>query len=84
MDPVANIRLHQLQLQAIADANDGTRASGTPGFDRSADYVANALEDAGYIVPNQFLPAFTTLGDTLREMANFRENQATRLHLPLR
>jgi hypothetical protein len=53
MDPVANIRLHQLQLQEIADVNNGTRASGTPGFDQSADYVANALEDAGYIVTRQ-------------------------------
>jgi hypothetical protein len=56
LDPVANIRLHQLQLQEIADVNNGTRASGTPGFDQSADYVANALEDAGYIVPNQPYP----------------------------
>src|SRR5262245_54434548 len=53
LDPVADIRFHQQQLQAIADANGGTRASGTPGFDRSADYVANALEEAGYKVTRQ-------------------------------
>ena len=29
-------------LQAIADANDGTRASGTPGYDASAAYVRSA------------------------------------------
>jgi Zn-dependent M28 family amino/carboxypeptidase len=65
MDPVANIRLHQLRLQEIADANNGTRASGTPGFDQSADYVANALEDAGYIVTRQQFefPFFEELAD---------------------
>jgi hypothetical protein len=30
---VEAVRAHQAALQAIADANDGTRASGTPGFD---------------------------------------------------
>ncbi|MGH8826099.1 MAG: M28 family peptidase, partial [Jiangellaceae bacterium] len=44
---------HADALQAIADANGGTRASGTPGFDASADYVAGLLEDAGYDVTRQ-------------------------------
>ena len=44
---------HLEALQAIADANGGTRASGTPGYDASADYVAGLLEDAGYIVERQ-------------------------------
>jgi aminopeptidase Y len=65
LDPVADIRSHQQQLQAIADANNGTRASGTPGFDQSANYVANALEDAGYIVTRQQFefPYFEELAD---------------------
>ena len=44
---------HLEALQDIADANGGTRASGTPGYDQSADYVANLLEDAGFTVERQ-------------------------------
>ncbi len=44
---------HLQALQDIADANGGTRASGTPGYDESADYVAELLEDAGFIVERQ-------------------------------
>lgn len=44
---------HLEALQSIADANGGTRASGTPGYDASADYVAALLEDAGYSVERQ-------------------------------
>ena len=44
---------HLAALQAIADANGGTRASGTPGYDESADYVADLLEEAGFIVERQ-------------------------------
>ncbi len=47
---VPNIRLHQAALQAIADANNGERTSGTPGFDASAAYVKSTLEGAGYTV----------------------------------
>ena len=35
-------------LQAIADANGGTRASGTLGYDQSIEYIAGQLEAAGY------------------------------------
>ena len=44
---------HENALQAIADANDGTRAAGTPGYDASVEYVAGLLEDAGYDVTIQ-------------------------------
>ena len=47
---LAGIREHQAALQTIADANDGTRLSGTPGFDQSVDYVEDKLEAAGYDV----------------------------------
>ena len=50
---LAAIRKHQEELQKIADANSGTRASGTPGYDASADYVANVLQAAGYAVTRQ-------------------------------
>ncbi len=41
------------QLQVIANRNEGTRASGLPGFDASADYVAAQLKKAGYKVKRQ-------------------------------
>ena len=44
---------HLEVLQDIADANGGTRASGTPGYDASADYVAELLVGAGYTVERQ-------------------------------
>jgi Zn-dependent M28 family amino/carboxypeptidase len=50
---VGGVRRHQAALQRIADANEGTRASGTSGYDRSADYVAKKLEKAGYNVTRQ-------------------------------
>jgi hypothetical protein len=34
----------------IAVANGGNRAAGTPGYDRSAEYVAERLKEAGYVV----------------------------------
>ncbi|MEA2223471.1 MAG: hypothetical protein QOH83_1847 [Solirubrobacteraceae bacterium] len=45
---VGGIRAHQQALQNIATMNNGTRASGTPGFDASAAYVSRRLERAGY------------------------------------
>jgi Zn-dependent M28 family amino/carboxypeptidase len=41
---------HLQALQDIASANGGNRAAGTPGYDRSADYVAEQLKAAGYAV----------------------------------
>lgn len=42
------IRAHQWALQQIADTNGGTRASGTPGYDASLQYVKEKLDAAGY------------------------------------
>jgi Zn-dependent M28 family amino/carboxypeptidase len=39
---------HERAFQFIANANGGTRASGTPGYDASADYVQERLRSAGY------------------------------------
>jgi Zn-dependent M28 family amino/carboxypeptidase len=47
---VAGIREHQLAFQQIADANGGTRAAGTPGYDASVDYVVDKATAAGYDV----------------------------------
>ncbi|WP_073257496.1 M28 family peptidase [Cryptosporangium aurantiacum] len=49
----AGVLGHLRQFQRIADANGDTRASGTPGYDRSADYVAQKLQRAGYRVSRQ-------------------------------
>lgn len=45
---VAGVREHQAALQRIADANHGTRVSGSPGYDASVDYVVARLRAAGY------------------------------------
>ena len=47
---VDGVRAHQAALQAIADANGGTREAGTPGYDASVAYVADSLVAAGYAV----------------------------------
>jgi Zn-dependent M28 family amino/carboxypeptidase len=44
---------HLEAFQGIADANGDTRASGTPGYTASADYVEHRLEDAGWTVTRQ-------------------------------
>jgi Zn-dependent M28 family amino/carboxypeptidase len=44
------VRGHQAAFQAIADANGGTRATGTPGYDETVQYVAMTLANAGYDV----------------------------------
>jgi Zn-dependent M28 family amino/carboxypeptidase len=41
---------HLRRLQEIADAHDGNRALGTPGYDASVDYIAGALRDKGFDV----------------------------------
>ena len=50
---VNGILRHERALQAIANANLGTRVSGTAGFDQSADYVKRQLVQAGYKVSEQ-------------------------------
>lgn len=47
---------HLQKLQDIADANNGTRAIGTPGYDASVEYVASTLREHGFDVQT---PEFT-------------------------
>jgi aminopeptidase Y len=47
------VREHQAAFQAFATANGGNRASGTAGYDASAEYVAGLMADAGYEVTIQ-------------------------------
>jgi aminopeptidase Y len=69
---VAGVREHQAAFQAIANANQGIRTSGTPGYDASKDYVVQRLEAAGYDVsvqPFQF-QTFITLSPTVLEQVS--------------
>lgn len=50
---VSGIMAHERVLQRIAKNNGGTRASGTPGYAASADYVKKQLKKAGYKVTEQ-------------------------------
>ena len=45
---VEGVMRHERALQDIATASGGTRASGTTGYDASAQYVYNQLVAAGY------------------------------------
>jgi Zn-dependent M28 family amino/carboxypeptidase len=47
------VRAHQQALQAISDANGGTRAAGTAGYEASVDYADSVFSSAGYIVTRQ-------------------------------
>ena len=49
----AGIMEHAQAFQAIAEANGGARVSGTPGYDASAQYVADRAEAAGLDVSFQ-------------------------------
>ncbi|WP_182546787.1 M28 family metallopeptidase [Halosaccharopolyspora lacisalsi] len=47
---VNDVNRHLVALQRIADQNGNTRASGTPGYRASVDYVADKLRAAGFDV----------------------------------
>jgi Zn-dependent M28 family amino/carboxypeptidase len=58
---------HEAALQAIALTHEGTRVSGTAGYDKSAAYVARKARDAGLKVTTQ---AFDyTYGPNLGDIA---------------
>lgn len=61
----SNIQYHLDRLYGIAEANDGNRAAGLPGYDASVDYIQTTLESAGYEVHIQPFPfnAFYPSGD---------------------
>ena len=50
---VNGVLKHERALQQIANANGGTRASGTPGYEASIQYVKGQLQKAGYSVSEQ-------------------------------
>jgi Zn-dependent M28 family amino/carboxypeptidase len=66
------VRAHQAAFQAIADANNGIRTSGTPGYDQSVDYVVDQMTSYGYSVtvqPFQF-QTFITLSPSILEQVS--------------
>jgi len=78
---INGVMQHERALQAIANANGGTRASGTPGYAASAAYVKGRLQKAGYrVVEQEFtFPFFAkvaeptvTVGDTAYETDNYQ------------
>jgi Zn-dependent M28 family amino/carboxypeptidase len=63
------VREHQAAFQAIADANGGVRAAGTPGYDASLDYVVSTMTAAGYNVTLNAFPFVYVPLPTLRQLA---------------
>ncbi len=59
------VRAHMAALQRVADANDGNRAAGTPGYAASVRYVERTLRAAGYKVTRQ--PFTLNVTNTLAE-----------------
>jgi Zn-dependent M28 family amino/carboxypeptidase len=74
---------HLEALQAIADANDGTRAAGTPGYDASVRYVERRLAAAGYDTWRQSVPL--TVEETVSSAVEYTIDRTTRVvrHLPM-
>jgi aminopeptidase S len=56
---VARALKHLQALQKIADEHGGNRATGTPGYDASVDYVVGVLREHGFKVST---PTFDTYG----------------------
>lgn len=66
---VEGVHEHQAAFQTIADAHNGIRTSGTPGYDASVDYVVQRMTAAGYNVSVQDFQyqTFITLSPTVLE-----------------
>ena len=62
------VREHQAAFQAIATANGGIRAAGTPGYDASLAYVVQRLTAAGYNVTLHGFPFVFVPPPLLRQL----------------
>jgi Zn-dependent M28 family amino/carboxypeptidase len=77
---VSGLMRHERRFQAIADEHGGNRASGTPGYDASAAYVARELRRTGYEVAAQSfeVPFFQELEPArLQQVAPQNKNHET-------
>jgi len=63
------VREHQAAFQAFANANGGTRAAGTPGYDQSLQYVVDRMTAAGYNVTLNAFPFVFVALPTLQQTA---------------
>jgi Zn-dependent M28 family amino/carboxypeptidase len=65
------IRADLSALERIADANNGVRADGTPGYDASVAYVVDELRKSGYSPTLQkvMIPYFRQLGPGTLQVA---------------
>ena len=79
---LAGVREHQAAFQEIADANGGTRVSGSPGYDESAEYVMERLEAAGWAVTQQEFSfrTFESLMPSVLEQVAPTPDRAARPH----
>jgi hypothetical protein len=77
---VAAIRVHQQELQKIADANSGTRVSGSPGYEASIRYVEEKLREAGYQVVVQPFPFPVFEERSQAELARLSPEPRTYVH----
>ena len=82
---------HEEAFQAIADANGGNRASGTPGYDASVEYVADRMTAAGYDVTLQAFDFFafeeagpSELEQISAQRGHLRRGHRLRCHDPVR
>ncbi len=66
---LGGVRSHQAALQAIADANGGVRAAGTPGYDQSVQYIVAKMTAAGYSVTLNAFPFTYVALPLLRQTA---------------
>jgi Zn-dependent M28 family amino/carboxypeptidase len=66
---LAGVRRHQAALQAIADANGGVRAAGTPGYEQSVQYIVGKMTAAGYNVTLNAFPFTYVALPVLRQTA---------------
>lgn len=66
---LAGVRSHQAALQAIADANGGVRAAGTPGYEQSVQYIVGKMTAAGYDVKLNAFPFTYVALPLLRQTA---------------
>jgi Zn-dependent M28 family amino/carboxypeptidase len=50
---VPNMLQHEYALQQIADANGGTRVAGSPGNDKTVNYIVQQMRQTGWTVKKQ-------------------------------
>ena len=78
---VEGVLAHEQAFQQIADANGGTRAAGTSGYEASGVYVEDLLDDAGYVVRRQeftyeqFILDGSTMAQTAPGSISYVEDQ---------